>query len=216
MSLKNHMVTINSMDLFDFDSTLNLLPYDGEVNYFPQVVTGEECDFYYKALADNSDWKNDVLLINGKQLVTRRKVAWYGDDNYEYIYSGSRKYAQPWTQELLQLKALVETICQSSFNSCLLNLYHSGDEGMSWHSDKEIALLKNATIASLSFGAERKFSFKHKSSMQTLSIMLQQGSLLLMKGSTQSHWQHALPKVKNLKAPRINLTFRCIDETLQE
>jgi alkylated DNA repair dioxygenase AlkB len=100
---------------------------------------------------------------------------------------------------------------QSKFNSCLLNLYHNGNEGMRWHSDDEESLGKNNnTIASLSFGAERKFSFKHKQTKQTVSIVLEDGSLLIMKDATQSNWLHSLPKSKNITQPRINLTFRTI------
>ena len=101
-------------------------------------------------------------MIFGKKILTKRKVAWYGDDNYEYTYSNSTKKAIPWTPELLKLKALAVEKTGEEFNSCLLNLYHSGDEGMAYHSDGEKNLKKNGAIASLSFGAERKFSFKHK------------------------------------------------------
>ncbi|MEO9210196.1 MAG: alpha-ketoglutarate-dependent dioxygenase AlkB, partial [Ginsengibacter sp.] len=98
-----------------------------------------------------------------------------------------------------------------SYNSCLLNLYHTGQEGMAWHSDGEKDLKKNGAIASLSFGAERKFAFKHKRTKETVSINLQPGSLLVMKGSTQTHWLHRLPPTKMIRSPRINLTFRTID-----
>ena len=110
---------------------------------------------------------------------------------------------------MLRLKATVEAIAGASFNSCLINLYHHGEEGMSWHSDDEPSLVRGATIASVSLGAERKFAFKHKREPGlTASIVLEHGSLLLMKGATQEHWLHALPKTKRVSAPRINLTFR--------
>lgn len=105
---------------------------------------------------------------------------------------------------------MVEKTSGVSFNSCLLNLYHNGEEGMAWHSDDERSLGKNTTIASLSFGAERKFCFKHKITKTTVSIMLGNGSLLVMKGATQTNWLHSLPKTKKVSSPRINLTFRNI------
>ena len=123
------------------------------------------------------------------------------------------KQALAWTPELLKLKTLVEKQSQVSFNSCLLNLYHSGAEGMAWHSDDEAALGRNPVIASLSLGAERKFSFKHKTSKQNFSLVLDHGSLLLMKGATQSHWMHSLPKTVRVSEPRVNLTFRTIFES---
>ena len=116
----------------------------------------------------------------------------------------------PFTKELLDLKVLVEKITEAKFNSCLLNLYHDGNEGMGWHSDDEKSLGANTTIASLSFGAERKFSLKHKQTKQTVSVVLQSGSLLVMKGSTQTNWLHSLPKTTIIRKPRINLTFRTI------
>jgi alkylated DNA repair dioxygenase AlkB len=140
--------------------------------------------------------------------VTKRKTAWYGDSDYVYIYSNTEKKALPWTVELTKLKQVVENLSNTKFNSCLLNLYHDGNVGMGWHSDDEKSIEKHSTIASVSFGAERKFSFKHKQSNKIISILLQHGSLLLMKGQTQKNWLHSLPKSKNITLPRINLTFR--------
>jgi alkylated DNA repair dioxygenase AlkB len=137
-------------------------------------------------------------------------VAWYGDIGYSYRYSGTSKTACAWTCELLELKELVQNQTNSTFNSCLLNLYRDGNEGMSWHSDDEKALGKDSTIASLSLGAERKFALRHKRTGETVSVVLEDGSLLLMKGATQTYWQHSLPKSKKITTPRINLTFRTI------
>jgi alkylated DNA repair dioxygenase AlkB len=130
-----------------------------------------------------------------------------------YTYSSTTKRALAWTTELSELKQIIEGYAGTKFNSCLLNLYHNGNEGMGWHSDDEKPLGKNNTIASLSFGAERKFSFKHKQTKQTVSVVLEHGSLLVMKGATQSNWLHSLPKSKNITQPRINLTFRTIHES---
>ena len=113
-----------------------------------------------------------------------------------------------WTEELIILRRKVEELSGIKFNSCLLNLYHDGEEGMSWHSDDEKSLGENTCIASLSFGAERKFYFKHKKTNQSLFVTLEHGSLLVMKGTTQTNWLHALPKSKRIHKPRINLTFR--------
>ena len=129
-----------------------------------------------------------------------------------YTYSNTIKRALAQTKELLELKQIVEELAATKFNSCLLNLYHNGNEGMEWHSDDEKPLAKNNTIASLSFGAERKFPFKHKQTKQTVSLVLEHGSLLVMKGATQSNWLHSLPKSQNITQPRINLTFRTMQE----
>lgn len=196
------------MDLFKFDNTLNLLPYDGVVNYFGCILAPEQNEFYFNHLLNSIAWKNDELIVYDKSIVTKRKVAWYGDVDYHYTYSKRTKQALPWTKELLQLKAIVEVKAGVIFNSCLLNLYHDGDEGVAWHSDDEYNLDDQTSIASLTFGAQRKFSFKHKKNKETVSLELEAGSLLIMKGATQVHWVHSLPKTKKVSEPRINLTFR--------
>jgi alkylated DNA repair dioxygenase AlkB len=198
------------MDLFSSepDKNANLLPHDGVVNYYGKILPPEEAEFYLSCLLDQIPWKNDEAVIFGKYIVTKRKIAWYGDAEYAYTYSNTTKQALPWTKELAELKSLVEKITGTQFNSCLLNLYHDGNEGMAWHSDDEKSLGKNTSIASLSLGAERKFMLKHKKSGETAAIILESGSLLVMKDTTQTHWLHSLPKSKKIKQPRINLTFR--------
>lgn len=198
------------MNLFEEDVTANLLPYDGIVNYYGKIIPFEKAVHYYERLFSTIEWKNDEAIIFGKRIITARKVAWYGDTNFSYTYSKTTKQATPWTNELLELKRLVEFKTNSNFNSCLLNLYHNGSEGMAWHSDAEKDLMKNGVIASLSFGAERKFSFKHKLTKQTVAVSLESGSLLVMKDVTQTHWLHRLPPTTKINTPRINLTFRTI------
>lgn len=200
------------MDLFEsLDGKLkNLLPYGGCVNYFGPVVSQDEADLYYQKLLKEIDWRHDEAVYFGKKTVTQRKIGWYGDREFGYTYSGTRKVALPWTTTLLSLKQLTENLVGDSFNACLLNLYHDGGEAMSWHSDSEAELKPNGAIASLSFGAARTFSFKHNQSNLTLSQVLAHGSLLVMKHETQSFWQHKLPPSKRVDSPRINLTFRTI------
>lgn len=198
------------MNLFSLSPMDNLLPNDGEAIYYGRIFNSHEAQAYYKILLNTIEWKNDEAIIFGKHIVTKRKAAWYGDTNYEYTYSKITKRANLFTTELSKLKKKVEEITGATYNSCLLNLYHTGDEGMAYHSDNEKTLATNAAIASISFGAERKFSFKHKQTKQTVSIVLQHGSLLVMKGSTQQNWLHRLPPAKKILTPRVNLTFRTI------
>ncbi|MEO5942842.1 MAG: alpha-ketoglutarate-dependent dioxygenase AlkB [Ferruginibacter sp.] len=200
------------MDLFnnEIDKTKNLLPNDGIVNYHGKLFTHQQAAYYLDHLLNNIEWKNDEAVIFGKRIITKRKVAWYGDRNFNYTYSNNTKQALPWTKELAELKSIIEKESGEQFNSCLLNLYHDGSEGMAWHSDAEKALKKNGAIASVSFGAERKFAFRHKQTKQTVPVILENGSLLLMKGNTQSNWLHRLPPTKLIKRSRVNLTFRTI------
>ena len=201
------------MDLFSSQNeTSNLLPQDGIVNYYGVVFTKAAADLFLEYLLEQIEWKHDEAVIFGKRIVTKRKVAWYGDQPFEYTYSNTTKRALPWTEELVKLKRAVEEKTGETFNSCLLNLYHDGSEGMAWHSDAEKDLKKNGAIGSLSFGSERKFAFKHKKNAETVSLLLEHGSLLVMKGETQTHWLHRLPPTKLSKKPRVNLTFRTIVE----
>jgi alkylated DNA repair dioxygenase AlkB len=195
----------NEMNLFNNEPVQNLLPYDGVVEYYGVVIDSAAADAYLQRLLQEIAWRHDEAVIFGRHIVTARKVAWYGDAGYN---SNTTKRALPWTEDLLQLKILVERLTGEIYNSCLLNLYHTGNEGMAWHSDDEKMLAKDGAIASLSFGAERKFSFRHRETKETLAMMLQHGSLLVMKGVTQTHWLHSLPKSKKVTMPRINLTFR--------
>lgn len=201
------------MDLFheDFDDTNNLLPKDGTVNYFGQIVQNSEATLLFNLLLKEIKWENDIAILFGKRIETKRKVAWYGDLTFSYTYSNNTKKALPWTQNLIQLKKLIENISGETYNSCLLNLYHTGAEGMAWHSDAEKDLKKNGAIASFSLGAERKFVFKHKKSKELVSLVLENGSLLLMKAETQNNWLHRLPPTKKINNARINLTFRTIE-----
>ena len=204
------------MDLFSSETALNpnepfnLLPRDGVVNYYGRVMHAAAALTYFDLLLHTIAWKNDEANFFGKHIITKRKAAWYGDAGYLYTYSNTTKQALPWTPELLELKQIAEEKTGLKFNSCLLNLYHTGLEGMAWHSDDEKSLGKDTAIASFSFGAERKFSFKHKQTKQALSLILENGSLLVMKGATQTHWLHRLPPSRTITRPRINLTFRTI------
>ena len=189
----------------------NVLPKDGSVELIQNVLSLEQESRFFHSLCSQIHWQSDEIQLFGKKIITKRKVAWYGDEAYNYTYSHSTKVALAWSSSLKELKLLVENISKESFNSCLLNLYQSGEEGMSWHADNEKELQKHGAIASLSLGAERKFSFKHKTTGEKVNLNLAGGSLLIMRGNTQEHWLHQLPKSKKVTSPRINLTFRTIE-----
>lgn len=203
------------MDLFNqtTDKNQHLLPYDGIVNYYGRILPHAPALAFFNTLLETIHWQPDELHIFGKTIITKRMVAWYGTQPYQYTYSNATKTALPWTTALLELKTLVEQTTGETFNTCLLNCYHNGEEGSSWHSDDEPALKKHGAIASVSLGAERKFLFKHKQTKEKVAILLEHGSLLLMKGTTQTCWLHSLPTTKKITAPRINLTFRTIVES---
>ena len=203
---------ISIMKLFEEEenSLKNWLPQDGTVYYFGKLLTAIDADFYLQHLLATIAWKNDESIIFGKKIITKRKVAWYGDQPFEYTYSKTTKKALPWTTELICLKKIIESTTNETYNSCLLNLYHDGNEGMSSHSDAEKVLKKNGTITSLSLGAERKFAFKHKQSQIKIDLLLEHGSLLVMKDETQTHWLHQLATAKKITARRVNVTFRTV------
>jgi alkylated DNA repair dioxygenase AlkB len=174
----------------------------------PSLFSGAESEELFSVLLTTTPWQKDEVILFGQKRVLSRKVAWHGDGDFSYSYSGTSKTASSWSPGLLLIKQRVESQCTHLFNSCLLNLYHDGSEGMGWHSDDEKTLGRNPVIASVSFGAERIFKLKHRESKEVVSVLLENGSLLVMKGETQHHWLHTMPKTKKITTPRINLTFR--------
>lgn len=196
------------MHLFQKSDWENLLPYDGILLYIPHFLQAEESHRIFDSLIEEIEWRPDEAIVYGKHITTKRNVAWYAEKGFSYRYSGTTKTALPWSPLLLELKTKVELTSKEVFNSCLLNLYHDGSEGMAWHSDDETSLRPNSTIASVSFGAERIFRYKHKKTGDQVELQLEHGSLLLMKDVIQRHWLHSLPKAMKVKRPRINLTFR--------
>ena len=163
-------------------------------------------------LHSNIKWTNDKVKMYGKSLILKRRVAWYADSGKSYTYSGLKKDPLPFTSELKTIKAKVEKKTNVVFNSVLLNDYENGHISMGWHSDDEKELGKNPTIASLSFGASRDMFFRNKNNpnLKVIKILIENGSLLVMKGKTQHFWQHSIPKRLKVKQRRINLTFRTI------
>ena len=196
------------MSLFPADPTQNLLPFDGELYYFGPIFSSADANHWQQLLTQKIDWKNDEVIMFGKKIVTNRKVALYANQAFTYTYSKQTKHALIWTPELLELKQIVEEKSEQNFNTCLLNLYHHGKESMGWHSDNESELEQTACIASMSFGAERKLMFRNNKNKTIISLNLAHGSLLLMQGTIQQHWQHQLPAMTKVEAARTNLTFR--------
>lgn len=159
----------------------------------------------------NIKWYQNTISMYGKQHLLPRVSSWYGDSDRPYCYSGIRLNPNAWTPKLNQLRDELELICKRRFNSVLLNWYRSGDDYISWHTDAEPELGINPMIASINFGASRRFLLRLKDDHQVkLEIPLHHGSILVMAGQLQHHWQHSVPKQKKIKNHRVNLTFRTI------
>ncbi|MFA5984099.1 MAG: alpha-ketoglutarate-dependent dioxygenase AlkB [Methylococcaceae bacterium] len=188
----------------------NLLPFDGELYKIPQIYQHAEALALFLQLHDNLAWREEQLFLFGKWVKSPRLVCWYGDANASYRYSGIDHQPLAWPELLWGIKMRMEQQCAYQFNSVLGNLYRDGQDAMGWHSDKEPELGAQPLIASLSFGETRLFKLCHKKSKHSVNIELADADLLIMAGSLQQHWRHALPKSKRLKRPRINLTFRKI------
>ena len=197
-----------TLDLFAPEPCLNLLPYEGEVQDYGCIFSADEAEYYFQYLLHHLAWRHDEARLYGQHFITPRKVAWYGDAHYRYQYSGVARDSLPWDPILAQLKQQIEQRLSEQFNSCLANLYEDGTQGMAWHSDSDMSLAKTTTIASLSFGASRKFAFRHIQSKEKVELWLQSGQLIVMKADTQQHWQHRLLRSQKIIQPRINLTFR--------
>ena len=191
----------------------NLDLTDAEVTYHPTLFSSTESEHYLRALTDNIEWRQNHIKFYGKESLVPRLEAWYGDEGKSYTYSGITMHPKPWTRELFAIKERIEPTCDMTFNSVLLNRYRDGSDRVAWHSDDEKELGPNPIIASVSFGAERKFKLRHKRFKENglqAEIVLESGSLLLMKGETQQNWKHEVPRTTLMIGPRINLTFRKI------
>jgi alkylated DNA repair dioxygenase AlkB len=192
-------------------SAIDLRLPDAQISYSPLFLSPDEADRYLKTLQHSLQWRQDQIRLFGRTVAIPRLQAWYGDSGLTYRYSGLQLTAQPWTPALQTLRARIEQYSGHHFNAVLANLYRNGQDSMGWHADDEAELGPNPVIASLSLGQARTFRLRHRSDKKLQhSLELEHGSLLLMAGTTQHHWQHALPKRSRLHQPRLNLTFRLI------
>jgi alkylated DNA repair dioxygenase AlkB len=183
---------------------------NGEYIYYPSFLTRDQANFYLEAFKNNIEWKQESMNMYGKQVLFPRLTSWYGDNDKPYSFSGITLNPHPWNKELMEIKKLIEPICNVEFNSVLLNLYRDGNDSISWHTDAEKELGINPVIASVNFGAERIFQLRHIETNERIDIPLKHGSLLIMQGELQHFWQHQVPKTKKVNSERINLTFRVI------
>lgn len=203
----------NSFINLDFNNYCpqKIIETDGEALFYPNFFNQEESDLFFSDLFSNIKWKQEIIKMFGKKMPIPRLTAWYGDEGKFYIYSGIKHQPEKWNETLNKIKHKVDKLANICYNSVLLNLYRHGQDSMAWHSDDELELGQNPIIASVSFGATRRFSLKHKNKpTHRVSLDLTHGSLLLMQGETQHYWLHQISKTKRNVEPRINLTFRII------
>lgn len=186
----------------------NLLPGDGVLNDFGALFPPQVAERLFAKLFAEVPWRPDRVRIGGRVITTARQVAWYGEADFPYTYSGVTRRALPLSDVLRRIRGRVEERTGVTFNSCLLNLYRDGSEGMAWHRDSERELCQPVVIASLSLGATRRFAVRHLESRRRRELSLFNGQLILMGGGMQAHWQHCVPKQAGVTRPRINLTFR--------
>lgn len=199
------------MSLFEASETLKIKLLNAEIDYTPAFFNLEESRELFEAIYHQTNWIEDDIKVYGKLYKQPRLTAFYANNDKAYGYSNISMSPQPFTPVLNAIKLKIEKATEMTFSSCLLNLYRDGQDSNGWHADDEKELGENPVIASLSLGADRLFHLKHKN-IKTLKhkLTLQNGSLLLMKGETQHHWFHQIPKTKKLIDQRINLTFRLI------
>ncbi len=183
---------------------------NGEYIFYPNYFSKSEGDSLLKNLRSNIIWKQESMNMYGKKIDFPRLTAWYGNNDKPYSFSGITLQPLPWTSEILTIKSKIEPIAKTTFNSVLLNLYRDGNDSISWHTDAEKELGINPIIASVNFGATRKFQLRHIKTKKKLEIELTHGSLLIMQGELQHFWQHQVPKTSKVVGERINLTFRVI------
>lgn len=212
-----HQLNLWGQAASSVSSFLHPIPVaDGELwwgeNFWQQAALQPNADEVFQQLHTQVDWRQEFITLYGKRRPQPRLTAWYGDEGTTYRYSGLTLQPCRWLPVLQNIRAVVETAAACRFNSVLLNLYRTGQDSMGWHSDNEPELGRNPAIASLSFGATRRFIMRRcdRKDAAKVELSLSHGSLLLMKGKLQHHWQHQVPKTSKIVGPRINLTFRWI------
>lgn len=189
----------------------NLLPKDGEAYFYSAFFTAVESERLWNILQQNIVWKQEPVMIMGKEIMQPRLTAWYGDEGKSYGYTGITMHPLAWTDDLLFIKNRIEIISGQNFNSALLNFYRDGNDSVGWHRDNEKSLGIDPVIGSVSFGTSRTFYFRHyKDKKLKEKLMLTNGSFLLMAGHTQHNWLHSIQKEPLVKTSRINITFRRI------
>lgn len=202
---------INQLDIFEpQEKGKSVKITNGEYLYIPNFFSKKIADALLIRFLENIEWKQEKMNMYGKTLAFPRLTSWYGEKNMSYSFSGITLQPHPWSKELLYVKEKIEPKCNVNFNSVLLNRYRDGNDSMSWHTDAEKELGTNPLIASVNFGAERKFQLRHIKTKEKIEIILQHGSLFIMKGELQHFWQHQVPKKKGVIKERINLTYRVI------
>lgn len=184
---------------------------DSDITYFSNFLNCENANTYFELLRSSVSWRQDEIRVYGKLYPQPRLTALYGTNNRSYSYSGITMQPLPFSETILDLKIKLSEVTHVNFTTCLLNLYRDGKDSNGWHSDDEKELGQNPVIASVSLGQERYFHLKHKKLKDLkYKILLEHGSLLLMRGSTQHFWQHQIAKTTKPIGERINLTFRVI------
>jgi len=203
--------TVREADSLDLQVKRIPLP-DADVQLFSECFGAEENGRFLDRLLSEIRWQQDYLTFYGREIALPRLTAWYGDRGKNYTYSHITMKPHPWSELLLTIKARVEAVSRAEYNSVLLNLYRSGADGVSWHQDNEPELGDDPVIASVSFGAIRIFQMRHliRKDIPRVDIPLFDGSLLVMRGSTQKFWQHKISKTQKTVGARVNLTFRYI------
>ena len=187
---------------------------DAELGWHSQAFAPAEAARLFAELQESLPWHQEQLVIFGRERPVPRLVSWHGDPAARYAYSGVLHEPAAWTPALTHIRERVEQLSGSRFNSVLANLYRDGRDGMGWHSDDEPELGQNPVIASVSLGATRRFRLRHRRERGlTHALELMDGSVLVMAGPTQHHWQHSITKTARPVGPRINLTYRQIAET---
>jgi alkylated DNA repair dioxygenase AlkB len=208
--IKNKKTVMEQLNLFGLAGKSVGIP-ETVLQYIPGLFSNSESELFMEKLKHSVPWEQRTVSMYGKQIITPRLTAWYGDDRKSYNYSGNHFQPMPWTEDLLAIRERIRPFADTRFNSVLLNYYRDGNDSVAWHSDNEKELGPQPVIGSVSFGAVRAFDIRKKNDHHTkFSVRLESGSLLIMKGDLQQNWEHRIAKSGTPMGARINLTFRVI------
>ncbi len=183
---------------------------NGEYLYIPKFFNKIDGNEYLKDLLSAIEWVQETKTLYGKETISPRLEARYGDENKTYSYNGQMHTPHPWTKTLLAIKDKIKALTEVEWNSVILNQFRNEKDSIYWYTDAGNELGENPTIIYVNFGATRKFQFRHRDKKGSFDINLTHGSILITRGEMQHFWVHQVAKPKKKVSECVHLIFRNI------
>jgi alkylated DNA repair dioxygenase AlkB len=170
------------------------LAHGAWVDHLPGWLQG--ADEVFATAIRTLGWGQRTERMYGERLLQPRLTAWLPVEDLPDDLAVLREAG-----------ALLSVRYGVRFETLGANLYRHGRDSVAWHGDRVARDLPTATIAIVSVGEPRAFRLRPRDGGAGLGFALGHGDLVVMGGTCQRTWRHAVPKVA-VAGPRISLTFR--------